>query len=639
MVEGMANGEPRPGPGEGARPDEPVGSAQPGPTPDNFEDALKALGGEQVGGVGEARREEQTTAGQEGAEDQEQAGQPAGGEAGEQTGLRPEEAEEAAAEEVPGGDSVSPERRISAQKIWGALKTGVKNWAKNLDPRGKDKAWVAGAALSAVESAAFIMAVPIPGMSGLVKSGLNLAAAQGVYGATRGLYSLKERQVKASFSGDELTEKLSELENGHALAAGRVRNFFLGVSAGATYASATGLVGNAGLEAAKQVGLGMELNVGEVVNGIIERARGVLYAGDVVREKLAEGVKAPDIGGGIRGLFDRFRGGAPAGAETPTPTPTPTPTETAVAGVAPTAAPEITATPTPTPTSTPISVETVPAAPVEAAPAAPSTPAGLSPEAKAALDTIADNPEYLAQKAAWVGKELPIADKVIEDTLAKTGKSLSELDPVTLEKAKLAIQHAMENQANKLFDANLEQLVQTDPTVDLAAIVEASHKAGADWLTDPTAQLQLSEVAQKAITDQLAATDVLVDKVTAGLEADSSFFTDKVIASGTTVGQMLHEAGYQVTWTGADAKMFGAHILANYDMLTDMWDKMADNRLIPQSPFPVSPFEINDLVAKAEAGDKEALRRLVQALHLIPAGARLRILTTAGLDKALALAA
>ncbi|MDP3724452.1 MAG: hypothetical protein Q8R11_02335, partial [bacterium] len=144
------------------------------------------------------------------------------------------------------------------------LKTGFRNWVKNLDPRGKDRYWFTGAAVGIAESAAFIW-LPIPG-KGWVKAGISLATAQGIYAITKVAYGRKESQVRRRYQGEELIQRMIELESGYKLATGRVRNFYLGVSAGATYVSATGLL----IESARSIAheLSLSVNFKEVADKI-----------------------------------------------------------------------------------------------------------------------------------------------------------------------------------------------------------------------------------------------------------------------------------------------------------------------------------------------------------------------------------
>lgn len=500
-----------------------------------------------------------------------------------------EEQEEAGGIQEPGGQTppteeadfavnpnLIPEKeKPFAKKLRTALWGGVKNWAKNLDPRGKDKFWRIGFAAGVVETPLFLIGASIPGLQGWLKAGTNLLLAQGFYGAARGIYSFKERQIKKRFSGDELIQKLEDLEKGRGSTMGKIKNVFLGVSAGATYASVTGL----GIEAVKGVATGMNINLSEIKFPTVKPLREPMPV-----------------------IIDE--------------------------------------------TQMPVFVETS---------TLPSGDAGLADKLfQEKFETITKHIDgvpfeeqnefykaFVTQKAAEVGKELPITDKFIEEALKAKGQMLSDLDASSLEKARLALQHDLEAQANTSFDANLEVILKANPNLDLdTAINQAvgeSHKSFETLLGTEQFQAHFSDVAQKAIAEQTALADALSMHISTGLEGQTKLFTDQAIKKGTTVGQLLIEKGHQVTWGAGDAKLFGAHIAANYDMLTDMWGKMADNKLILDKPFPIGLTELADLVKKAEGGDLAAIEKLKLALHWIPAGEKFRILTAAGVKKTLEL--
>lgn len=136
-----------------------------------------------------------------------------------------------------------------------------KNWIKNLDPRGKDNAWRLGVVLGAAESVA-VGWIPLGPANGLIKAGLNMAASQVVYAGARAWYAQAEKQaastveatqedysyisnasVRAALaSGDRRIQPSTEIQERRTRTNQRIRNFFLGLSAGSTYLSATGIV-------------------------------------------------------------------------------------------------------------------------------------------------------------------------------------------------------------------------------------------------------------------------------------------------------------------------------------------------------------------------------------------------------------
>ncbi|EKE03839.1 MAG: hypothetical protein ACD_20C00144G0004, partial [uncultured bacterium] len=225
-------------------------------------------------------------------------------------------------------------------------------------------------------------------------------------------------------------------------------------------------------------------------------------------------------------------------------------------------------------------------------------------------------------RAAEVGKVLSsVQNEAVNKALEQSNHTLADVDLAAIDKAHQAIQHVLEDKANAVYD--------------VSSGAEAGQNAFESWLAQDATHQQLAEVAQQVLNEQTQVAEAVAQNVSTALEAAPDLFTDQAIAHGTNVGQMLQDAGYQITWTGADAPMLGAHIASNNDMLTEMWHQMAANHNIPESPFPVGLTELNDLVAKAQAGDKETLRRLLAALRYVPAGQKFRILNKEGISAVL----
>lgn len=590
-------------------------------------------------------------------------------------------------------------RKPSGGEFKQAIGIGLRNWAKNLNPIGKDRAWVLGAAVGGIEGLLVMAAGPIPG-KGFIKAGANAAAMQGFWAVSRWGRMRGEKRIRERFSGDEdgLKRQLTEYEERYARASGRMRNFFAGVSAGAVYGSAFGL----GLEMFKVFPMSFQEGPTAATTGTsTEGVAGTpgpktagLGTGETPKTPVATAAPGPAVeatatptpaagpgglpGGNLEAATSPTAESTatatatplPAASSTPepppsplptaTPTETPTATATATATSTPTEVPSATATstaiplstqtPSPVPTSTPGAFEQGPSLPDGLAPTSPDigepppavTPPGPglaeAPSAitqavkEEAIKVISNDPNYALEKAAEVGKVLPnMQDDIVQKILEQNNDSLSDLDAAALERAHQAIQHALEEKANTFFDNNL----QANPGAGLESVVEAGQKSFESWLSSDLTHDQLADIAKQAITEQAQVTDALTQNVSTALEAAPDLFTDQVIANGTNVGQMLQDAGYQMTWTGADAQMLGAHIAANNDMLTEMWHNMAAHQNIPESPFPVGLTELNDLVAKAQAGDKEALRKLLAALRFIPAGQKFRILNKEGISAVL----
>ncbi|OGE19422.1 hypothetical protein A2967_01530 [Candidatus Daviesbacteria bacterium RIFCSPLOWO2_01_FULL_41_32] len=230
---------------------------------------------------------------------------------------------------------------------------------------------------------------------------------------------------------------------------------------------------------------------------------------------------------------------------------------------------------------------------------------------------VVDNP-----RAAEVGKVLfAVQDGAVKKALEQSDLTPSGINQAAVDKAHQAVQNALEIKANEIYDA-------------AGSSVEESQKVFESWLASEESHTQLAKITEQVIAEQANVTESLTRNVSAVL-VDPNLFTDRVIARGTNVGQMLHDAGYQITWDRLDADMLGAHIAANHDTLTEMWHQMAAHQNIPENPFPVGMSEINDLVAKAKGGDKDALRRLLAALRYVPEGQKFRILKKEGISAVL----
>lgn len=102
------------------------------------------------------------------------------------------------------------------------------------------------------------------------------------------------------------------------------------------------------------------------------------------------------------------------------------------------------------------------------------------------------------------------------------------------------------------------------------------------------------------------------------------------IQQGDTVGSILTNSGYDIDWGSDNAAVFGAHIQANYDMLSNMHDNIAATGMSVED-FPTQA-EINTLVAQASAGDPVAMHQLTETMHWIPAGGNFVVLSPEAIE-------
>ncbi|MCL4365808.1 hypothetical protein M1437_01105 [Patescibacteria group bacterium] len=241
----------------------------------------------------------------------------------------------------------------------------------------------------------------------------------------------------------------------------------------------------------------------------------------------------------------------------------------------------------------------------------------------AAHEKIADlsNQEYMQLKAAEVGKFLPDRDEIVHKAIESKGmiiegKSLmnADIDHVSFVKGQESVQRLMEAKANAIYDN-----IPRDPQTTVGSVQEAADKAYVAWLSSTEGQHELIGAASKTIKEHLQIEEKLAQQVVDGLQSNPMFFQEVPIEQ--EAGKILNISGVP-----ADAPILGANIIANYDMLTDMWETMAKGHpdLLPDAYYPVSLSEVNKLVEQAEKGDKVALNRLMQALHWIPKDGRFR---------------
>jgi hypothetical protein len=104
------------------------------------------------------------------------------------------------------------------------------------------------------------------------------------------------------------------------------------------------------------------------------------------------------------------------------------------------------------------------------------------------------------------------------------------------------------------------------------------------------------------------------------------------IGHGDTIGQIFVDHGHTVTWGAPDADLFGTHLYANYDILQEMHNRIAEAGVAVEA-FPAKE-EIAGLIRAATGGDPVAIHRLTEALHWIPTGGNFNLLTPEGIEAA-----
>lgn len=594
-------------------------------------------------------------------------------------------------EHIPAEDR--PMARSLFRRLGGLTVSVGKNWINNLDPRGKDAAWRWGALTLGAGEAAVMALLPTGPGSGLVKAGINLALAQTAYagaktwyaraekqafslssGSEEGLEDITDTRIRQLIAGQNLQEQeLNTISEKRKQTNQKIRNFFLGASAAATYLSATGLL----------------LSAGGFDEQIRQRFESMFSS---QQDQVSTPATAP-----------ASPSPSPSPSPTPSPSPSPLPTETAVSAAAPaasetpTAALTATVPPatetvaagaeTPTPSATPTTTATAPAAPqaapppapqhlvgpdqlpppaYEPPPAAPPRPLPVGPEQvqpayqppqfasvprpvvgpdqftppayepPAAVTTVAKdslekllaaNPDLAKAPAALVGEYLNQTDIATQEALTQARIDPSQLSADSYEKIRMAVQHKLEGAAQSQFENLAGQT--TNPDV----IAHSLREEFVRIIDTPKFHESLVDTAKAHLENHQIDHGRLMESVAQEIIKPESLAEEVVLKRGDTVYQLLIDHGHSVNLGTADAEVLGAHIAANHDLLNNFWGQMASSGNLPEGfHYPADLAEISDLVEKAKNGDAQALQKLKDALHWVPAGQKFKILSKAGIS-------
>lgn len=579
--------------------------------------------------------------------------------------------------------ALTPEKR-SRYKRLGSIFWGMAvNWGKNLDFRGKDKAWLIGMGMGAGIGVASNFWVA-PGMDRLIVSGTKFAASQSVYAVTKGAYALEKSRLNKQVTGEDLSRRLEEIERRRSRAMKLIGNFMLGMSAGTTYTSITG-IGLGTAEHFLKTSLFPYVDTKAIAEKVINKAKDKMPEVGMPDVKL----EMPDVGAEFRGVTDKIGGKIQevvTGGEPPV-------APDAAAGFGETFVPTRESLETLTQTKeyqdsiaaavgnhldlTDQAVnEAIKGMGVDPAKVSQQTfeharqlvqhkmeedanhyfnPANYpdfdfsgrpmplaelkeaftqnfdnytsTPGRMGALQFFASSDlresfvsemvssdPFKQSVAAAVGAHLDtVTNNTVNEVLAARGLDPNKLSPEALQKMHDALRHQMENYANFRFDSAAETAVGRG-ILDTQAVAAEGNKLFANFLNLPQAHDQLVKTATEALGQP---TQIPSFDLSSLSPAD---LTEQIIPNNTTVGHMLFEAGMQTGWGADNAELFAAEIAANYDLLG--------------SPIPLS--ELKSLVAAAQNGDVEALKKLHAALRLIPAGSKFNILSKAGVAEVLA---
>lgn len=478
--------------------------------------------------------------------------------------------------------------RATSNRAAGLVRNGVENWARNLDPRGKDRYWFAGAALSTVGSVA-ISELAFGPAAALLKSAALIAASHTTLAVVDRRFT--GQSAEARLNND--LARLEQIEQARTETTRKCRNFFAGVTAGSVY--------------------GGFITAGLQVTGADQVARDYLSkltdshspdAAQTLAQNTAQSSVTPDHGGA-----------------TPQPSPTP----------------EHTATPQPTATATPVAPQSVEAPPelshdglrsdVSAKPAA-GLPGADSIKATITLPQ-GSNPTEAVTKF------------LVDHGVKPTPENVHEAVTKFMEQNNITDAHHVA--ANVAFKA--EDLVPVDtPTGLVNKALEQMH-IHAGGVPD-----SIVKGAEEIIKNSQGGHDQLVSSAHSFLEKSiqanvaafenltsqtSSNMTEFVIPSGSNVGKILEQAGHHITWMPDNAELFGSEIAVNFDSLTNYWGLMDKVGYLPDGThFPATMGELYQIIEKAKGGDTASMDSLKLMLRYVPAGMKLRVLDASGINSA-----
>lgn len=528
------------------------------------------------------------------------------------------------------------------------------NSVHNMDPRGKDRWWVAGMAVGTAESIALIY---LPGpVNRMAKAGFNLAATTGVGMAFRRHRMGEEMGLRGQgLSKDEFDARLKEIEDNYQRTAGRWKMFFGGVAASGTVFSLTGMAMSA-----------------------FEAQTGHTLIPKIWDPFSSEGQPQPSgTGAGTQPTAEPSVTALPTTEPSLTPTVEPSPTATSTATAIPTVQPtEVphTATATvvtegkgfpavTTPTETPTPVQPAAAPSPEPAPfprAAPAIPPalpqqpampgepavlqGLSPDTAEAAKNAASVPDSIPKaflEKGWINPENGISRQdVINDMIDKfaqanghkiiPGEKLSSI--ITQDQWKI-VQEASQTQNVHDYANNVMP--------DFQHTLSLSHP-----LVPPEApaapNLPVSPQPEHITTGPQSFEPIksMIETHASSMPPGSVVEIPSVPHDSNIGDLMVKNGGYDLTnWnTQASIDALAVQGIVNHDTLVDFWGQMQTEGNIPANEnYPIqSMADWQDVLREVKLGNPEAIRKFRLALIWIPAGHRFTIIKQAGIAAILA---
>lgn len=545
-----------------------------------------------------------------------------------------------------------------AEKAASFTRTGLENYIKNFNFRDRELTYYLGGAFGVLESGVAMSVVP-PGVSTLFKAGLNLALVHSIkFGINRLAESRYNSAVK-KLEGDldslviGAREAFAAREK-HQKSLKQIQDFTAGMAASAALSS----IGLSSVEYASSRSLG------EIVNGIASRMKdfhdqGLVTAGAVLnqaKESIASKVFHPDSGP-VMGTDGSF---SAESTQTPSGEPAQPPVTAPVYEGAP-AKPAIQPQSEPQQPAAPQSPAPAPRTEATAPPSQPALPGSGSESSGGLNQPETSSAEELAQEAARnakienVIKNLdpqnslnyePQAKSLVDNYLNHNGINSSSLSQreydALLNKTDSLIKNKTLEFARRAANAFIDVPDMSQDQLTGTALYNA--KLNLDSLLDldnveanPTElETEINQALDSATYKANAYSELIKDRINNELSANEGFSQTNTIAPGETFGHLLSKTDNALTWGASDAEVFGAHIAANYDLLTQTWGLASEAGVIPEGEhFPLSLNELNNLIELAENGDTEAIKKLRLALKWIPANEKFTLLSKDGVAAAM----
>ena len=584
-----------------------------------------------------------------------------------------------AEDEIPGSELIPADKKALATKTWNFLKASAIAQKENLTHvKGREAEWYLGVAAGSALSITFQAASLNPFASTAAKVGMNAAVGIGVTQLLEHGYIKERASYYNKFTGEELKTKISKLEQDHEKAKGRIKNFMLGVSAGATYTSVASL-GFHALGGDQLVNSFMEgwnnAHQAAPVVGVEINVPNTPVAPEAVAQATAVHVSTPE----------------PTTVPTLEPTHVPTPEPTVAPTVEPTAVPTVAPTVTTPeaylPTGAPGIQESVAALQAHTAPdvspaitaatgadavpgAVPhlappdvtpglhdagldshlgnagtitheATGAGLhaireSATSNMSAEVLGTNHAFQEIVAPHVGEHLNLTDQAVSEALKAQGLDPSQVSDQVYEQMRLAAQHQLEAAGNESFAQAVKETA-LNGQIDYSHAAERGTQLFNEAVTQSGQHDRLVQAAHDVLNQQVSADNQIhetIQNVVNNLSPEEK--AAHLIRSGETFSHLAAQSGHSLSFepNPTNADYLGAHALANFDKISNFHAQVT-NAIGTPSHLPFGQAELPGIIEQARAGDQTAMSKLVEFWKFIPANDNIDMLTDSGVENVL----